>query len=307
MFPILFRVIFVVVIVGTVVGACSGDAGSSADASSIDGGDVDATGGGSIDAAATTIDAAGTGCVPVFEDELLCDGIDDDCNGIIDDVDIGSDGFCDCYTIGIIGTPGVNPASDFDTWLNATGTGVSRIGMDLAHELTAAEIEPFDIVILDRLTHQYSDEEAAILRAYVQSGHGLITMAGYSSSANDRNYQNSLVRAVGVNMVDPLYIDPTEVWHTHPITMGTTGVQFRGGWPIVAIDGEPLGQTLLENDDDGVILAIAREYGDGRAFVYGDEWITFDSEWQTIPGVTTLWQNAIRWVGPTWTCFPVID
>ena len=246
-------------------------------------------------------------CTAVSDAELVCDGVDDDCNGIVDDVDLGGDGFCDCYSIGIVGTAGANPASDFDAWLNATGTGVTRFGTDPGHVLTAEEIAPFDILILDRLTHVYTDAEAAVLRAFVEQGHGLITMAGYDNSATDRAQQNSLVRAVGVQLVEPIYLDPTEEWLEHPISDGTSDVQFRGGWPLEALPGETLGQTVLRSQDDSAILGVAKEAGSGRAFIYGDEWISFDSEWRTIPGVTVLWQNAIRWVGPTTACFPTIQ
>lgn len=250
--------------------------------------------------------AASSGCTPVSASEQVCDGVDDDCNGVVDDVDLGNDGFCDCYSIGIVGTPGSNPSSDFEAWLNATGTAVSRIGTDPGHRLTAGELEAFDILILDRLTRAYPEEDAAVLAAYLESGHGLITMAGYTNSTADWTNQNSLVRAAGVQLVEPIYLDPVEQWFAHPITDGAEAVQFRGGWPIEALDGGSLGEVLLRAEADSAVLGVALERGDGRAFVYGDEWISFDSEWRSIPGVTVLWQNAIRWVGPSTSCFPPI-
>jgi hypothetical protein len=36
--------------------------------------------------------------------------------------------------------------------------------------------------------------------------------------------------------------------------------------------------------------------------MWGDEWITFDSEWAALPGVETFWRNAISYLGPQDTC-----
>jgi hypothetical protein len=52
--------------------------------------------------------------------ELLCDGIDENNNGIIDDVDSGKDGLCDCLRIGFLGTVASdagNATAAFETWL----------------------------------------------------------------------------------------------------------------------------------------------------------------------------------------------
>src|SRR5262249_34993040 len=66
------------------------------------GGDASATpplGGGSDDGGSDA-------CVKVSDTETKCDGRDDDCNGKIDDVDVGHDGICDCIRIGLIGKKG---------------------------------------------------------------------------------------------------------------------------------------------------------------------------------------------------------
>src|SRR5690606_5076652 len=61
---------------------------------------------------------AGTGATP-GSNEDTCDGIDNDGNGIIDDVDVGRDGICDCLMIATLGEPGVWGEGDvFATWLD---------------------------------------------------------------------------------------------------------------------------------------------------------------------------------------------
>jgi hypothetical protein len=92
------------------------------------------------------------------------------------------DGFCDCYRIGIIGNKGANPGADFEAWLEDKGTTATRFGTMVNHVLTAQELDAFDILIIDRLTHTYSPQEAAILQTWVEAGHGVISMAGYANS-----------------------------------------------------------------------------------------------------------------------------
>jgi hypothetical protein len=42
-----------------------------------------------------------------------------------------------------------------------------------------------------------------------------------------------------------------------------------------------------------------QEYGHAcRAFVFGDEWIEFDSEWTTQPQIKQFWVNVFAWVAP---------
>src|SRR5215471_12066654 len=50
----------------------------------------------------------------------ICDGIDNDGNGIIDDVDVGHDGICDCLLIATLGVPGTWGQGDvFAAWLSS--------------------------------------------------------------------------------------------------------------------------------------------------------------------------------------------
>src|SRR5688500_6435915 len=107
-------------------------------------------------------------CVIVEPDEITCNALDDDCDGYIDDVDVGHDGICDCLNVGVLGDPGVHASSSFQVWLEARGTTVVRFGLyDAA--LTAAALAPFDVVVLDRLRRDYSATEADVLRASVEA------------------------------------------------------------------------------------------------------------------------------------------
>jgi hypothetical protein len=42
--------------------------------------------------------------------------------------------------------------------------------------------------------------------------------------------------------------------------------------------------------------------GSGHAFVWGDEWIEFDSEWAALPEIPELWVQAFAWIAPMTAC-----
>src|SRR5690349_4243530 len=71
--------------------------------------------------------AADAGCVPTSPATEVCDDIDNDCNGHVDDLDDGEDGIFDCQSIAIFGTPGAVASSNFVAWLATQGSHVSRL------------------------------------------------------------------------------------------------------------------------------------------------------------------------------------
>lgn len=280
--------------------ASSTDADASTDASSTDADtsstDASSTDSSTTDATTESTTDDGANCLPA---EIACDGMDEDCNDVIDDLDEEQDGFCDCYNIGIIGTAGANPAANFEAWLEDKGTSATRFGTDVNHVLTDADLEPYDILIVDRLTHVYSPAERQILADWLAAGHGMIVMAGYTNNDGDRANQNSLGSAAGLTYEQPIYLNPTEVWENHPIAMGAQTVQIYGGWRVVGA-GEVFVRPQGEPNNS---FGTAAGVGMGDAIVFSDEWISFDSEWQAIPEVPVFWSNMIKWVGPKDFCF----
>jgi hypothetical protein len=238
-------------------------------------------------------------CVATESLEFSCNLLDDDCDGLIDDVDVAGDGFCDCLSIGVLGAPGPLASSSFQAWLEGRGTTVARFGEDGA-TLTEATFAPFDVIIVDRLPREYASEEAAALFAFVQGGGGLIVMTGHDGGS-DLPRANTLLAPFEVAYVPGLLTSPVTEWAAHPISEGIASVTFRGGYhvaatgastPVASLSGEPVG--------------VALERGTGRAFVWGDEWIEYDSEWSSMPMITQLWLNLVSWVGPQDRCLVLI-
>ena len=64
--------------------------------------------------------------------EMACDGADENMNGIVDDVDKGKDGLCDCLHIGFLGalaSDNGNSTGAFQSWLEArSDVPVKQIG-----------------------------------------------------------------------------------------------------------------------------------------------------------------------------------
>jgi hypothetical protein len=42
--------------------------------------------------------------------------------------------------------------------------------------------------------------------------------------------------------------------------------------------------------------------GAGHGFVWGDEWIEFDSEWSAMPQIPQLWLQVFTWISPPSRC-----
>lgn len=229
-------------------------------------------------------------------------------NNLIIDLDAGSeppDGTgCARLNIGILGNPGANSSSNFEQWLEKAGTSVKRIQTTADEAITAATLAPFDVVILDCLTRDYTADEATSFAAWVSAGGGVAAMSGYQDNTTVDWRANSLLAPLGIAFAGNLIWGPASSFATHPITAGLSSVTFTGGYAVTDLGGasstrEPIAFVASTPPKSA---AFAIRMGSGHAFVWGDEWIEFDSEWSAQPQIPQLWVQVFAWMAPTTTC-----
>ena len=235
----------------------------------------------------------------------VCDGVDNDNNGIIDDLDVGGDGICDCLriaTLGLAGTWGVGDV--FAAWLDARSDNGA---VDLNDQvLTTALLDEYQVVVaqdVSKMNRSYAPEEVMALQQWVQGGGGFMTLIGYADPDELANV-NLLLAPYGMSYLPEQILQkqggntvPVTNWVAHPVTQGITLLGVDNGYPV-----QGMGTTLAT--EQGYDMLKAQEIGPGHVLMWGDEWITYDSEWTGHPDyqVEQFWLNAIKWLTPAEDC-----
>ncbi len=287
------------------------DGGSLSDGGPATGGGNGGTGGGSATGGGSN---TGGGSGPTTE---VCDGIDNDLNGIIDDVDVGMDGVCDCLKIATLGFAGQwGGGSVFSVWLDGKSqAGVAALG---DQTLTAALLAQYDVIVVqdvresgasgvgNGLGRAYAPAEVDALQAWVAGGGGVMTLIGYGDSSEVVNV-NRLLAPYGLNYGSAQVLGaiggstrPITQWATHPLTDSVTRVGTDNGYEVQG------GGTRIAWDmqSGNVDVARAIEHQAGRVYVWGDEWITYDSEWSAHADyqVERFWLNSLKWLTAVGRC-----
>jgi hypothetical protein len=296
--------------------AARGGAGESARAgngAAAQGGGGEPTKPGVID---TPQDAPGP--VEIPSNGEVCDGMDNDGNGKIDDADVEGDGVCDCLRIATLGASGVwSGQSVFKDWPN--NRGQNRVVALADKPLTDELLKPYQvIVVLDVATmdgvgngftltphHVFSDQEVAAFERWVRAGGGVMTTIGYrDDKALEVVNVNRLLAPLGMGYsTTKLEVDGMiESWVEHPLTAGVHKIFTAHG---VEPDGSA-GLTLAKDSENRAALQATQPMaaGDVRVITWGDEWITYDSLWQSSDDqqVEQLWQNMLAWLSPQEMC-----
>jgi len=212
---------------------------------------------------------------------------------------------CAQLNIGILGNPGSNGSSNFQAWLQMRGTTVARIQTTPDVPLTADALKPFDVVVLDFLPRDYTADEAAIFGAWVSAGGGVVAMSGYQDNTSEDWRANSLMMPLGLSFAGDRFGGPVMQFATHPITQGLTSVTFIGGYGVSFVAGGTTTATavaFVSHNGDQAPVAYAAQIGNGKALLFGDEWIEFDSEWSSQPQIPRFWLQIFSWIAPGDRC-----
>jgi hypothetical protein len=235
----------------------------------------------------------------------VCDGKDNDNNGVADDIDAGGDGICDCLRIATLGEPGQWGVGDvFATWLDErSDNGAVSLGSEV---LTKALLDEYQVIVAENVStlgRTYAPEEVAALDAWVRAGGGFMTLSGYGDPS-ERTNANTLLTPFGISYLEQQILQksggstvPVTGWQAHPVSMGVTRIGVDNGYPVSG------GGTLVASEQ-GFDMLRAVEIDAGHVLVWGDEWITYDSEWTEHPDyqVEHFWLNAIKWLTPAKEC-----
>jgi hypothetical protein len=90
---------------------------------------------------------------------------------------------------------------------------------------------------------------------------------------------------------------PVSQWLPHPVTNGISLIGVDNGYPV-----QGAGSVLASEQGFDVLRALQVEQG--KLLLWGDEWITYDSEWIGHPEyqVELFWLNALKWLTPADQC-----
>jgi hypothetical protein len=268
----------------------------------------------------------------------------------------GGDG-CTCppFNLAVIGKPGkwgANPNGDPDTalqeWLNSSSAGTARVdNFTNRQTLTSGFLATYNVIILASLSEDsnmgpfwtFSDAEAAAFRDWIENGGGAIAMIGYSGSPDETAPVNQLIGFSGVTYNNDGVWGGCIDWQICNCAHSNTLSDWNRGDPVIAnlstgvtLIGYQNGRSITSPADGHVAATVdsknalvGKLVGKGRVLAYGDEWITYTSQWtgagnpsandpscqgylpQDKYQMAQFWYNMIRWAQPSATCFTIVN
>jgi len=150
--------------------------------------------------------------------------------------------------------------------------------------------------------HAYSADEVQALDAWVKGGGGFMTLIGFADPDEIINV-NALLSSFGLSYGPEQILPrrggqtvPVTEWLQHPVTLGISLVGVDTGYPVLG------GSAIAQEQGYEVLAPFETELG--HVLVWGDEWITYNSEWTEHPDyqVERFWLNAIKWLTAASDC-----
>lgn len=242
-------------------------------------------------------------------------------------------------TVGRFGAvPGADGRDAIVEWLNERSSAVARHVVQPT-AITPEFLAPYDIVLLQNLNEwRFTSDELRVFEEWVRTGGGVFALAGYmSDGASEVEPTNDLLSFSGMKFnAQSTSGDTSTALGVCGYCLGTTYKQagFNGEHPISqgvtavgAFQGRSIyGDGVIVASEADVIFGMTKNVGDGRVFLFHDEWITYNSQWSsgTISGceannecsgmnpretyqVAQLWYNSLRWLAPMASCFDLQD
>ena len=250
----------------------------------------------------------------------------------------------------------------FQSFMNSNTKGTATMTMQKEFvSLTADRLSNYDVVILQGLyTNVYdpngiwsfTSADAAALHDWVNSkGGALIAMSGYfSDNSVETKPLNQLMAPFGITYnSDTTYVAndcpnppslcycaygsiPFDAWLTDAVPDITKNLKKVGVFMgrSITCSGSDCKVVATDNVDTNAVsktLGAAKQVGNGRVFAWGDEWVTYTSQWGLTPDpqydnaatyqqcvgntpmtsytVPQFWYNVFRWVAQT-SCLTIV-
>ncbi len=252
-------------------------------------------------------------------------------------------------TWGALGEWGAVPGRDgqdaITAWLNETSTGEAEY-FPQKPQITTDSLSRFDVIILQDLAQwTFSSQELMVFEEWVRAGGGVMSLQGYSDQPTEAHPTNELLAFSGMQ-----YAGLSGAGDISTSAANEDGCAYclgnsdrQGGWisehPISAnislvgafhgrsIDPGGVGRVVAKWD--GLVAGATVEVGEGRIFMFHDEWVTYSSQWDgttlmedcrtvdqyhscygvhptTSYQIPQFWYNSIRWVSNA-GCFDIQD
>jgi hypothetical protein len=270
----------------------------------------------------------------------------------------GTDCTCPTLSVAVLGKPGkwgANRGGDSDTafqeWLNSSSAGTAAAHVYATKPaLTSEFLARYDVLILASLSADadsgpfwsFDSSEVAAFQDWVENkGGGAIALTGYSGDGSETKPSNQLLGFTGVTYkTDGAWVtcsnwticgcagsNTLSSWvKTDPVIANLSNnvstIGFENGRPInVPADAHVVATGQSNSGIESVI--VGKIAGKGRVLVYGDEWITYTSQWtgagvdsskctdgyypQDVFQTAQFWFNMIKWVQPRASCFRIVN
>lgn len=208
-----------------------------------------------------------------------------------------------CHLATLGETAITHPADVFSTWLDASG-GTKGATALKNQVLTKSLLAPYKMIVAQDISgnHAYTPAEVQELEDWVNAGGGLVVLNGYHGG-NEMENANRLLQPFGMSFGTSLILYgggvsiPVTNWNPHPITTGITKIGVDNGFEV-------LGTAPVLATEQGFDVLRATDAGSGHVIAWGDEWITYNSEWSAHPDyqVQKFWQNIVDWFAPGAGC-----